>query len=313
MLYSHYGFLLGAVLLIQGNLMGQTPEPAFPELFGKFTNVRDFAMNEAKTELYFTVESPKKEFSVIMVVEKKGKKWGKPAVASFSGQFKDLEPFLSPDGLKLYFASNRPKGEGKAPMDMDIWVVDRNMAGKWGEPKPLGDGINTEKDEFYPSVARNGNLYFTRESDDRQRKEDIFVAEWKKDQYEKANPLPDAINSNTYEFNAFITPDDNALIYTSYGRNTDLGGSDMYINHRNGDGTWGEAIHLGSTVNSNKIDYCPWWDEKEGVLYFTSERSMVPKVQETQMTWEDLEKQFGQYTNGMGRIYRIPFSIPYQP
>ncbi|WP_321538323.1 hypothetical protein [Flavobacterium piscinae] len=46
-------------------------------------------------------------------------------MVSFTGKYKDLEPFLSTDGLKLYFASNRPLTESGEPKDFDIWYVER--------------------------------------------------------------------------------------------------------------------------------------------------------------------------------------------
>jgi Tol biopolymer transport system component len=49
-------------------------------------------------------------------------KWTTPEIAPFSGRYKDLNPFISPDGSKLFFISNRP-GPGKTAMDGDIWMV----------------------------------------------------------------------------------------------------------------------------------------------------------------------------------------------
>ncbi|HEY8783587.1 MAG TPA: hypothetical protein VIM16_18315 [Mucilaginibacter sp.] len=36
------------------------------------------------------------------------RKWTKPKLVSFSGQWKDWDPCLSPDGKRLFFVSNRP-------------------------------------------------------------------------------------------------------------------------------------------------------------------------------------------------------------
>ncbi|MBK8368965.1 MAG: PD40 domain-containing protein [Bacteroidetes bacterium] len=46
--------------------------------------------------------------STIVTVNSRNGKYSKPKVASFSGKYHDLEPFLSPDGLRLYFSSDRP-------------------------------------------------------------------------------------------------------------------------------------------------------------------------------------------------------------
>lgn len=65
-------------------------------------------------------------------------------------------PAISPDGSRLYFSTDRlPGGKG----GKDIWYVE-GQDGKWGEPQNAGELINTEKDEMYPYVRENGELYF---------------------------------------------------------------------------------------------------------------------------------------------------------
>ena len=59
--------------------------------------------------------------------------------------YDDMDPFIAPDGLSLYFASWRPGGYG----DSDIWVTtkqtsERNPEGYWGPPENLGAFINSE-------------------------------------------------------------------------------------------------------------------------------------------------------------------------
>ena len=61
---------------------------------------------------------------------------------------------FSEDGQKLYFASNKPGGQGGA----DIYVCER-MNNSWTEPKNLGSTINTGRDELFPFVSDNV-LYF---------------------------------------------------------------------------------------------------------------------------------------------------------
>ena len=45
-----------------------------------------------------------------------------------------------------------------------------------GEPVPLNENINTSGDEFYPSLASNGNLYFTATKEEGIGREDIYTA-----------------------------------------------------------------------------------------------------------------------------------------
>ena len=115
------------LLLVSSFSFAQQPELFLPELFSGLPNVRDFSMNKNQDEFYFTVESYLKEYSFIAYSKKVNGKWGKTEVVSFSGKYKDLEPFLSPDGLKLFFASNRKNNTSdEIKKDMDIWYVTRN-------------------------------------------------------------------------------------------------------------------------------------------------------------------------------------------
>lgn len=60
--------------------------------------------------------------------------------------YSSMQPSLSFDGTKLYFASDRPGGKGK----MDIWVCTLDEAGNPGPPVNLGPRINTPENEAAP-------------------------------------------------------------------------------------------------------------------------------------------------------------------
>ena len=126
-------------------------------------HVRDFALRTDGNELYVTMESIGKDASQIIQLSRQKTTWSKPKIASFSGQFKDLEPFLHPNGLSLYFASNRNSQQNASTAHFDLWKTDRiSINAPWGPAVRLNEMINTtDGDEFYPSVASNGNLYFT--------------------------------------------------------------------------------------------------------------------------------------------------------
>ena len=70
------------------------------------------------------------------VLKKENNVWSNPEIVSFSGKYFDIEPFLSADGLKLYFASNRPLDNADdKTKDFDIWYVQReNKNSKWSSP-----------------------------------------------------------------------------------------------------------------------------------------------------------------------------------
>ena len=85
-----------------------TPEPFLKGIVDQFPNVRDIAISPNGDEVIFSAQSVMGDISALVSVTKTSEGWSQPNVVSFSGQFFDLEPFFSPDGLQLYFVSNRP-------------------------------------------------------------------------------------------------------------------------------------------------------------------------------------------------------------
>ncbi len=298
------------LVLVSSSIFGQEIERVFPKAFGEFPHVRDFAMTANQDEVYFTVQSYKKEYSFIAYIKKINNKWTKPAVVSFSGMYKDLEPFLSPNGLQLFFASNRIDNQSKEiKKDIDIWYVERtSLQGNWSAPKNVGPIINTNANEYYPSVTNKGDLFFTAAYKDAKGKEDIYVSRFVNGAYTKPVSLGTGVNSEKYEFNAFVAPDESFIMFTSYGRKDDLGRGDLYISFKGKNNRWMPAKHLNTPINSATIDYCPFVDVKTNTLYFTSERNKLKKSFSSKKNIEELTNALKIDANGLGRIYKTNIS-----
>jgi len=280
-----------------------------PGLLSEMPNVRDVTISPDEKEMYITIESYDKGISCIARIEKHKKSWKAPKLAEFSGKYKDIEPAFSPDGLQLFFVSDRPGTieDTSRERDFDIWYVTRSsMDAPWSEPVNPGLPLNTVLDEFYPSIAANGNLYFTSSRLPSSGKEDIWMSqELAPGKYAEPEALSKAINTSYYEFNAYISPDESLLLFTSYGRDDDLGGGDLYYSRRDQDGAWEPSIHLEG-INSPGIDYCPFVDQKNKNLYFTSDRcSVIPDATRSKDIFEVLKKMENS-SKSAGRIYYVP-------
>lgn len=275
-----------------------------PQLISQFPNVRDFTMSETGDEAYITALDFSGSLSVLIELKKESDTWKAVGILPFSGAFKDLEPYLSPDGLRLYFASNRPLEGTEPKADFDIWYVNRkDLKSEWSVPINPGAPVNTSKNEFYPAVSANGNLYFTGDVLAESSKDDIFFSKWLGDKYAKPTRMTDAINTEGYEFNSFISSNESFLLFSGYNREDGEGGGDLYISFKEG-AEWTPAVNLGPLVNSRFLDYCPYYDEKNNILYFTSNRSAV----EIKPTLTELINELNKYENGQSRIYKI--SLP---
>ncbi len=270
-------------------------------------NERDFSVSPDGNEIYFTVSSPKSTFQTIVFSKRvKPGQWTKPEVVSFAGQFSDLEPAISTDGSTLYFASNRPT-TGTTPKDFDIWKVMRFGNG-WGVPENLGSTINTESDEFYPSITKSGNLYFTAQYKNGIGREDIYVSSPANGNYQKPTVLDSAVNTKAYEFNAFVSPDEKFILFTSYGRKDDTGGGDLYISVKDEGNKWKPSVNLRE-LNSPQLDYCPAVSPDGKILFSTSERHQLPKqFLNSKATYSDVQSLSTNSLNGTGNIYWVDFS-----
>lgn len=285
-----------------------TVEPFAPNLFSQFTNVRDFTITPHEREAYFTLLSPARELSVIMHVQKEGNDWSEPEIASFSGQYTDLEPFLAPSGLKLYFVSNRPVlKDSTAIKDFDIWYVERNqLDAEWSQPKNLGAPVNSSLDEFYPSVSLSNNLYFTMVKKELKSEDDIFMCEWKNGSYVEPVRLGEGINTTYAEYNAYVAPDESYMLFGGWNRPDGMGSGDLFISKRE-NGAWQKATNLGEAINSKYMEYCPFVNIKTGTLFFTSRRSHVEQKDNGYTNYEELISEINRYDNGSSRIYKVDF------
>lgn len=295
------------IFLLTQLIFAQEPKIFLPDLFNGLPNVRDFSLNKNNDEFYFTVESYVKEYSFIAFSKKIKGKWTTPKAASFSGEYKDLEPFLSPDGLKLFFASNRlNNNSSEIKKDMDIWYVTRkSLIDDWSEPKNIGPVVNTSADEFYPSVTSKGDLYFTASYENTKGKEDIYVSRLVNNSYTKPTSLSKSINSEKYEFNAFVAPDESFIVFTSYGRKDDLGRGDLYISKKSKEDKWLPAEHLAKSINTKKLDYSPFVDISSNNLYFTSSKSAIPKSFKKRKKLKEIINYINTTPNGLSRIYKV--------
>jgi OOP family OmpA-OmpF porin len=72
--------------------------------------------------------------------------------------YKTQQPFVTADGKRLIFSSNRPGGKG----GFDLWIAPIDENGFIGEATNLGSPVNTEGDEVTPFFHEISNtLYFS--------------------------------------------------------------------------------------------------------------------------------------------------------
>tara|TARA_R110000868_G_scaffold4211_7_gene26482 strand:- start:12589 stop:13518 length:930 start_codon:yes stop_codon:yes gene_type:complete len=303
--------LVISLILISKLLSAQSESDIiqFDETLNQFINVRDFCISKDGNEAFFSVQSPNQEISQLAYVKKVKNEWSKPELLPFCDKYMYLEPFLSVTNNRLYFVSDRPlNNTTRVKKDFDIWYVDRlNKDAKWSAPKNMGKPINTELDEFYPSVSENNNLYFTMIAPNGLGKDDIYFCKWENGRYLAPVLLDESINSAGYEFNAFISAKEEFILFSKYNEEDGQGSGDLYISKKDTNGKWQKATNLGIPVNTKYMEYCPFYDEKNQVLYFTSKRNTIKPRNFNSIS--DFKNYIQESNNGLSKIYMTSFKI----
>ncbi len=150
--------------------------------------------------------------------------WTKVEALPFNGDNYSVEhPALSPDGKRLYFASDMPESIG----GFDLYYVDVLTDSTYSAPVNLGTKINTKHREQFPFIAANGDLYFSSNGHLGFGGLDVFWSKQDKGNFLKPENLGLPLNSGYDDFAIYL---DETLKngYVSSNRKTGTGSDDIY-------------------------------------------------------------------------------------
>jgi len=212
---------------------GKTPIPFAPGLVSTEIYEYDGAFSKDMKAFYFIrrgEENIKSTFYEYKYNET-NKNWEKSVLASpWIGR-----PVISPDGTTMHLGTRYLK---------------RTESG-WSKIQKLEPPI-VSNDSMYImrlSEAANGTYYF----DTYKEGDTSFPIRYSRlinGKHETPKALPKAINSGTYLSHPFIAPDESYLLWDAKKENG-YGDSDIYISFKQKDGTWGDGINLGDTINTD--------------------------------------------------------------
>lgn len=138
------------------------------------------------------------------------------------------------------------------------------------DPVNLGDGINTNYLEYYPSLTIDGKkMIFTRRVNN---DEDFYESENINGVWSKATPAKGKINTTLNEGAQSISQDGQWLIFTGCNYPEGQGSCDLYISFKTKSGSWTEAENIGPIVNTDLWESAPSLSPDKKDLYFSSNR-----------------------------------------
>jgi hypothetical protein len=272
------------------------------------------ALTRDGNTLYFVRSDFAEADDTILVAHHATGRWSTPQVAAFSGQWHDSEPTLSPDGRRLYFVSNRPPRPGAAPVSAtmngrsfagtNLWYVEQQAHGGWGAPVYVDGALNDGAMIYNPSVAANGDIYFSAHRADSGKAYQIYVAR------DQGHAAPERLPLGELAHNRMdpaIDPAGRFLLYAG-DEGDALGRADIYIVFRRPDGGWGKPEHLGDGINSRALENAPSLGPALGELFVSSNRRDevgFPKPRDDAAT---LQQRLQSPSNGSRNLWRFDIS-----
>lgn len=256
------------------------------------------------TTLYYLKDAPNFSYWTIVVSQFREGRWQSPQLAPWSGQYRDADPFITPDGKRLYFISDRPV-DGKPKDDLDIWMVEK-QGDSWGEPKHLDAPVNSAGNEWFPTLAADGTIYFGSDREGGLGRTDLYRCRITADgNYAPAENLGPNVNSKFDEYEPLINADQTMLIFMASGRPEGIGAGDLYISTFS-NGAWQPARNLGEPINSRALEISPKISPDGRWFFFTSSRGVfVGKPFDARKTTEQFFSTLHGPGNGLGDIYQV--------
>jgi len=146
-------------------------------------------------------------------------------------------------------------------------------------PENAGAGINTNDDEYWPSITADGQtMIFTRQAAGngsspyiRQSQEDFYISSRSDGSWNTAINAGSPLNTPLNEGAQTLASNGNYMFFTACDRPGALGSCDIYFSAYS-DGRWTQPYNLNSPVNSGSWESQPSISADGRILFFSSSR-----------------------------------------
>ncbi|WP_298902267.1 hypothetical protein [uncultured Psychroserpens sp.] len=202
-----------------------------PLFFSRIINTKDnegqVAFSPDEQTMYFTrskrENSRNYQLYKVVLEENSNGNWVNEVELNISNDGYSIEnPHVSFDGTELYFSSNMPGSFG----GYDLYVSHINPDGSLEQPQNLGPKINTQFDDKFPHLSKDGKkLFFSSKGHNAIGGFDIFVSSISEDIKTPRN-LGTEVNSEFDEIAFMFTTEDQGFF--SSNKEEGEGSFDMY-------------------------------------------------------------------------------------
>jgi hypothetical protein len=226
------------------------------------------AIDPEDGSLWFSTYSGEFDAQTIVRAPATNSGWGQANVAPFSGRWGDRAPRFSADGRQLYITSNRPRPGRTGTGDMNVWVTTRQDSGGWSPPRLLPAPVNSAANDMHPALTSR-SLFVASDRPGGFGRSDVYRIARTGPRRGEAVSMP--FNDPRSQPDVCVAPDEAWIILAITDHPEGLGGDDLFLVRRQGDG-WAPPVHLPAPINSGEYEYGPTLSPDGQWLYFTSHR-----------------------------------------
>ena len=188
-----------------------------------------------------------------------------------NSQYPDYSPVIMADESEMIFTSRRPETTGggldpfmNEPFE-DMYVAVR-MNNKWGKARNMGTTVNTEGHDSNCGLSADGQKFLIYKDVNHG---DVFESVLTGTTWSTPEKLNKNINTDAHESSSSYTPDGNTIYFVS-DKEGGLGGRDIYTSTKSLKGKWGEAVNLGSIINTPEDEEGIFVHPDGKTIYFSS-------------------------------------------
>lgn len=233
---------------LTGPYLGQKPPGMTPKIFSPgiiSTDAFEFSISfspDGRALIFTRRPEFSKPGNRLIYMEEKDGIWTKPQLAPFAEDCTEFEPFISPDGKKVFFNSERSHPITSKTMvnDEKIWYSEKTKSG-WGKAKYLEGIINTGW-IMNPSVTRDGTMYVCGEVGG---KNGILKSRPVNGEYQTVESLFRGAHP-------YVSPDESYVIFDRAGKSWEE--TELYISFKINNQDWTEPTKLGPEINATKTE-----------------------------------------------------------
>ncbi len=154
----------------------------------------------------------------------------------------------------------------------DLYWTEKEGENVWGSPQNFGRPLNSSLHDASGIFNNNNVIFFTRWSDEKREQKQIYLARMIDMKFFESYKLDSAVNYPGYKsINPFVTMDGKTLYFSS-NRPGGKGGMDLWkIEIDEVGNPMGEAVNLGSYINTPGNEISPFFHEQSSTLFFSSD------------------------------------------